>query len=101
MEFDEKLLDGPPWEVAEPSVGPTARGQPPLPIQQPRGSTTHEAHAADWLTLADTVSEIQKSRGGSLYDARMEMFGELFTGVRKARGFRNGRVHDIDRKWFI
>jgi hypothetical protein len=76
-------------------------GQPPLPALQPGNSTTREGPAPDWLTLAETVSEIQNSRGISLYDARMEMFGELFMGVRKARGSRSGIVQGIEKEWFI
>jgi len=82
-------------------VRPAVPSQPPRPAQQPRGTTTQEAPAPDWLTLDDTVSEIQNLRGGSLYDARMEMFGELFMGVRKARGFRNGNRQEIEKEWFI
>ena len=60
-----------------------------------------EVPVPDWLTLTETVGEIQKLRGGSLYDARMEMFGELFTGVRKAKGVRDGIVQGIEKGWFI
>jgi len=60
-----------------------------------------EVSVPDWLTLAETVSEIQKLRGGSLYDARIEMFGELFTGARKAKGVRDGIAQEIEKGWFI
>ncbi len=55
----------------------------------------------DWLTLAETVSEIQELRGNSQYEARMEMFGELFRGVRKAKGVRNAIAQEIEKGWFI
>jgi hypothetical protein len=60
-----------------------------------------EVPVSDWLTLAETVSEIQRLRGSSLYEARMEMFGELFTGIRKAKGIYGGIVQEIERGWFI
>ena len=77
------------------------RGQPPGLAQQPRTSTTQEVPASDWLTLAETVSEIQKLRDSPLYEARMEMFGELLTGVRKAKGYRNGTLQEIEKAWFM
>jgi hypothetical protein len=55
----------------------------------------------NWLTLAETVDEIQKLQGGSLYEARMQMFGELFTGVRRAKGIRDGIEQEIGGTWFI
>lgn len=55
----------------------------------------------DWLPLAETVEEIQKSEGVSDYDAKMQMFGELFNGVRKAKGIRDGVEQEIEGKWFI
>jgi hypothetical protein len=71
----------------------------------PRPTTPQEHHqevpVPDWLTLAETVSEIQKLRVGSLYEARMEMFGELFTGMRKAKGVCDGIVREIEKGWFI
>ena len=55
----------------------------------------------DWLSLAETVEEIQKSHGCSDYEAKMEMFGELFNGVRKAKGIRDDIEQEIEGKWFI
>jgi hypothetical protein len=86
---------------ANEAVRPAARNQSRRPDQQPRGAAVQEAPGSDWLTLADTVGEIQNSLGVSLYDARMEMFGELFMGVRKARGVRNGISQPIEKEWFL
>jgi hypothetical protein len=83
------------------SVDTAVRSQPPGRVQQPDTSTMQEMPAPDWLTLAETVSEIQKLRDNSLYEARMEMFGELLTGVRKAKGFRNGTLQEIEKGWFM
>jgi hypothetical protein len=55
----------------------------------------------DWLTLAEAVEEIQKTQGCSEYEAKMEMFGELFNGVRKAKGIRDDIEQEIEGKWFI
>lgn len=55
----------------------------------------------DWLTLAETVEEIEKSQGISDYEAKMQMFGELFTGARKAKGIRDDVEQEIEGKWFI
>jgi len=55
----------------------------------------------DWLTLAETVEEIRKLQGASEYEAKMQMFGELFTGVRKAKGIREEIEREIEGKWFI
>jgi hypothetical protein len=55
----------------------------------------------DWLTLSETVDEIQKLHGASEYEAKMQMFGELFTGARKAKGIREGIEREIEGKWFI
>jgi hypothetical protein len=82
-------------------VDTAVRSQPPWGARQPRPSTMQEVLAPDWLTLADTVGEIQKSGGSSLYEARMEMFGELLTGVRKAKGFRDGIIQEIEKAWFV
>jgi hypothetical protein len=82
-------------------VDPAVRGQPLGRAQQPRTSTLQEVPASDWLPLAETVSEIQKLRDSSLYEARMEMFGELLIGVRKAKGFRNGTLQEIEKAWFM
>ena len=60
-----------------------------------------EVPVPDWLTLAETVDEIQKLEGSPLYEARMQMFGELFSGVRKAKGKRDGIEQEIEGKWFI
>src|SRR5271170_7353193 len=62
---------------------------------------TQEVAVPDWLTLAETVEEIQKSQGVSDYEAKMEMFGELFNGVRKAKGIRDDIEQEIEGKWFI
>jgi hypothetical protein len=101
----EDMMAGGSSSAAEHPEGqradPAVRSQPPWGARQPRPSTIQEVLAPDWLTLADTVSEMQKSGGGSLYEARMEMFGELLTGVRKAKGFRNGTLQEIEKAWFI
>ena len=55
----------------------------------------------DWLTLAETVEEIEKLQGCSDYEAKMLMFGELFNGVRKAKGTRDNLEQEIEGKWFI
>jgi hypothetical protein len=60
-----------------------------------------EVPMPDWLTLAETVEEIQKTHGCSDYEAKMEMFGELFNGVRKAKGIRDDIEQEIEGKWFI
>ena len=56
---------------------------------------------SDWLTLAETVEQIEKMQGCSDYEAKMLMFGELFNGVRKAKGTRDNIEQEIDGKWFI
>jgi hypothetical protein len=65
------------------------------------GVDTQELTMPDWLTLAETVDEIQKLHGASEYEAKMQMFGELFTGARKAKGIREEIEREIEGKWFI
>jgi hypothetical protein len=60
-----------------------------------------EVSVPDWLTLSETVDEIQKLEGSQLYEARMQMFGELFNGIRKAKGKRDDIEQEIEGKWFI